>query len=336
MPTQSPLQAPLLDAGAPRAVEVFAPARLHLGFLDLNGSLGRRFGSVGVTLDEIGTRLVAERADAASVSGPGAERAARHLAALGERLGVPGAVRLAIGEAIPEHVGLGSGTQLGLAVAAALAALGGRDAAARSLAPLVERGARSGIGIGAFDAGGFLIDGGKGASDAPAPIVARVPFPPEWRIVLIFDRARRGLSGPREAAAFRELPPFPEALAGQLCRLALMRLLPGLAEADLDAVGSAIGEIQDRVGDHFAPAQGGRYSSPRVAEVLEWLRRSGFAGAGQSSWGPTGFAILGGEEPAQALVEEMRRRFGAGGELSFRVCRGRNRGAEIHTNSREA
>jgi beta-RFAP synthase len=208
-------------------------------------------------------------------------------------------------------------------------ALAGRPAAARSLAPLVERGARSGIGIGAFDAGGFLIDGGKGPGDAPAPVVARVPFPPGWRIVLILDRARRGLSGPREAAAFRELPPFPAELAGHLCRLALMRLLPGLAEADLDAVGSSIGEIQDRIGDHFAPAQGGRYSSPRVAEILQWLRDSGFAGTGQSSWGPTGFAIVGGEEPARALADEMRRRFGGDGDLTFRVCRGRNRGAEI-------
>ena len=28
-------------------VRVRAPARLHLGFLDMNGALGRRFGSIG-------------------------------------------------------------------------------------------------------------------------------------------------------------------------------------------------------------------------------------------------------------------------------------------------
>jgi predicted sugar kinase len=115
-----------------------------------------------------------------------------------------------------------------------------------------------------------------------------------------------------------------------------MRLLPGLAEENFAAVAEAIGEINARIGDHFAPAQGGRYSSPRVAETLDWLRRSGVAGAGQSSWGPTGFAILGGEEAAQALAAEMRRRFGGDGGVTFRVCRGRNRGAEIRSLSGEA
>src|SRR5260221_11827542 len=48
------------------AVEVFAPARLHLGFLDLNGGLGRRFRRLGLTLDGIGTRLPGARGAAAS------------------------------------------------------------------------------------------------------------------------------------------------------------------------------------------------------------------------------------------------------------------------------
>jgi beta-RFAP synthase len=327
MATQSPRPA----AGVPDVVEVFTPARLHLGFLDLNGGLGRRFGSLGLTLDEIGTRLRLERGERPAAVGPSAERAAACLAALRDRLGAPNAVRLTLCEAIPEHIGLGSGTQLSLAVAAGLAALAGRPTPARSLAPLVERGARSGIGIGAFDAGGFLVDGGKGSTDAPAPIVARVAFPASWRIVLIFDRARRGLSGAQETAAFRKLPAFPAGLAAHLCRVALMRLLPGLAEEDFRAVGESIGEIQDRVGDHFAPAQGGRYSSSRVAAVLHWLRGAGFEGVGQSSWGPTGFVLVASEEQARALADEMTKRFGGDGELSFRICSGRNRGAEIRT-----
>jgi predicted sugar kinase len=32
-------------------VSVTVPARLHLGFLDLDGGLGRRFGSLGMALD---------------------------------------------------------------------------------------------------------------------------------------------------------------------------------------------------------------------------------------------------------------------------------------------
>jgi beta-ribofuranosylaminobenzene 5'-phosphate synthase len=312
---------------ASAAIEVFAPARLHLGFLDLHGGLGRRFGGIGLTIEEIGLRLRLVRSEPAGSATGGHARADRIVAAVADRLGIVGPIRVTVHEAIPEHVGLGSGTQLGLAIAVGLAALEGRKATAHSLARLVDRGARSGIGIGAFDQGGFLVDGGRGASDAPAPIVARAEFPPSWRVVLIFDGERRGLSGDAETAAFAALPPFPEELAARLCHVTLMRLLPGLVEADFAAVCRAIGEIQTRIGDHFAPAQGGRYASSRVAEALEWLRLAGHEGIGQSSWGPTGFVLVPDERQARALGDELATRFD--GALSFHVCAGRNRGAEI-------
>jgi beta-RFAP synthase len=312
------------------AVEVYAPARLHLGFLDLNGGLGRRFGSLGLTIDGIGTRLTVLREAASNPREGEPDRAQRILDALtAGHFAVLGPLALSVEAAIPEHVGLGSGTQLGLAVAAGVAALAGESVSARALAPLVERGARSGIGIGAFETGGFLVDGGKAAGDAPAPIIARASFPAEWRVILIFDGQGRGLSGPAEIAAFQALPPFPEAMAAQLCRLTLLRLLPGLGEADFPAVADSIGEIGARLGDYFAPVQGGRYASPRVATVLEWLRGGGFSGTGQSSWGPTGFVFVADRLEAQSLQSELARRFGTSGALSFLVCAGRNRGAEI-------
>ena len=306
------------------AVEVFAPARLHLGFLDLNGTTGRLFGSIGVAIDGIGTRLTLQKGAPA----PGLpERAERLLASVAERLGISGPFHLTLHASIPEHVGLGSGTQLGLSIGAALAALEEKPASARALAPLVERGARSGIGVGTFETGGFLVDGGKGKGEAAPPIVARAEFPAAWRLILVFDRERRGLSGAKEVGAFRTLPPFPETLAARLCHLTLMRLLPGIHESDLGAVSASIGEIQAHVGDHFAPAQGGRYTSPRVAAVLEWLEDAGYAGVGQSSWGPTGFVLVGSDEEAQSVSTDLARRFEA--PLSFSVCRGRNHGAEI-------
>jgi beta-ribofuranosylaminobenzene 5'-phosphate synthase len=316
--------------GPCEAVEVFAPARLHLGFLDLNGRLGRRFGSLGLTIDGIGTRLTIARASQPNGGNVAPSRAQRMLDTLtAGRFAALGPLALGIEAAIPEHVGLGSGTQLGLAVAAGVAALAGETVSARALAPMVERGARSGIGIGAFETGGFLVDGGKAADDVPAPIIARAAFPSEWRVILIFDAQGRGLSGPAEIAAFQALPGFPEAMAAELCRLTLLRLLPGLHEADFAAVADSIGEIGARLGDYFAPVQGGRYASPRVAAILDWLRGAAFAGIGQSSWGPTGFVLVADRSEAQELQGELARRFGAAGTLSFRICAGRNRGAEI-------
>ncbi len=321
--TPDPPQAPCA------AVEVLAPARLHLGFLDISGTLGRKFGSLGLAIDGIGTRVrltrSPDRADPEQIP----ERARRLLALLSEQHETLGPLQLSILEAIPEHVGLGSGTQLGLAIAAAVAALAGERVSARSLAELAERGARSGIGIGAFETGGLLVDGGKGSDDGPAPIVARAEFPEAWRVILVFDHERRGLFGEAEKAAFRALPAFPSEAAAHLCHLTLLRLLPGVAEAAFDPVAEAIGEISACVGDYFAPVQGGRFASPRASRALAWARDQGHVGVGQSSWGPTGFVLLPSEVDARQLADALASRFASDDNISFKVCAGRNRGAEI-------
>ncbi|HMR31150.1 MAG TPA: GHMP kinase [Geminicoccaceae bacterium] len=326
-----------LNADPPQSIRVTAPARLHLGFVDLDGGLGRRFGSIGLTLEAPATVVSLRQAGADVASGPDSQRAVGHLAMLRRAWGVDAPVALSVERAIPPHAGLGSGTQLGLAVGLGLARLHGIPATPEAVAAILDRGARSGIGVAAFARGGFLVDGGKAPADtAPPPAIARLPFPEDWRVLLIQDHAVRGVHGVAETAAFDELPPFQPALAAHLCRLVLMRLLPGIARADIEAAGTAVAEIQRAVGDHFAPFQGGgRFTSPQVAEVLGWLDRKGIAGLGQSSWGPTGFALLPDRAAAGRLAAEAGERF-AGSGLDFRVVAGRNRPGAIETVGREA
>ncbi len=318
-------------------VRVTAPARLHLGFLDLDGSLGRRFGSIGLTLEAPATVVSLRPAPADLATGPDCGRAARHLATLREAWDVQAPLALTVEQAIPAHAGLGSGTQLGLAVGQALAALHGLAATPEGVASILDRGARSGIGVAAFAQGGFLVDGGKAPADtAPPPVTARLPFPEAWRVLLIQDAGTRGVHGAAEKTAFDGLPAFPASRAAHLCHLVMLRLLPGIASADLDAAGAAINEIQRIVGDHFAPFQGGgRFTSPRVARVLAWLEAQGVAGLGQSSWGPTGFALLPDQAAAERVTAEGEGRFGGSG-VAFRVVAGRNRPGEIEAVGREA
>lgn len=311
------------------AVEIVAPARLHLGFLDLDGGLGRRFGSLGLAIDGFATRLSLAPAPAPAASGPGAARALESVRHLANSFNRSPNIALTVTEAIPEHAGLGSGTQLGLAAAAAFARLEGLEAATGELATTIGRGTRSGIGIGVFEQGGFVVDGGRKAAGGAAPIVARLAFPRDWRLLLVLDPTRQGLHGSGESSAFAALPPFSPALAGRLCRQVLLRLLPGLAEQDFAAVSQALGAIQSELGDYFSSAQHGRYSSPAVAAALGWAATQGIAGIGQSSWGPTGFALVDSEERAQALMAALRERFGGAGAPSLRVVAGLNRGAEI-------
>jgi len=305
-------------------VVVTAPARLHLGFLDLAGDLGRRFGSLGLTIDGIDTRVRATPAARLSVEGPEAARAERYALTMARQFGLSDRIAIRVERAIPPHAGLGSGTALALAVGAAMGR-GAVDPATMALA--LGRGQRSGIGIAAFQRGGLILDGGRGEKPLPPPILARHDFPPGWRVLLVLDEEFQGKHGEAEVAAFQRLPPFPAAIAAELCRLVLMQALPALLEQDIDRFGAAVTRLQAAVGDHFAPAQGGRFSSPAVAEALAWLQAEGVQGVGQSSWGPTGFALFGSEAEVLRLAEAARARFA--GRLQFMTCRGRNRGAVL-------
>lgn len=305
-------------------IVVTAPARLHLGFLDLAGDLGRRFGSLGLAIDGIATRVRVSQAARLTVDGPEAARAERYARKMAERFGLTDRIAIRVEGAIPPHAGLGSGTALALAVGAAMAR-GSIDAG--EIAMALGRGQRSGIGIAAFLAGGLVLDGGQGEKALPPPILARHDFPEDWRVLLVLDEGFQGKHGEAEIAAFQRLPPFPATTAAELCRLMLMQALPALVERDLDRFGQAVTRLQAAVGDHFAPAQGGRFSSAAVAEALAWLQAQGVRGIGQSSWGPTGFALLGSAAEAQRLSDAASLRFA--GRLRFLVSRGRNRGASV-------
>ena len=287
-------------------VSVSVGARLHMGFLDLNFGLGRRFGSIGMAIDAPRTRITLRRAAAAEVAGHDRVRAAQYLAAVTQHLGIDDAHSLLIEEAIPPHSGLGSGTKLALAIAASVRRLHGLPGDVRADAQVLGRGARSGVGLALFHAGGFVVDGGHGAGTELPPVLTRLSVPSDWRVLLILDHARSGLSGRAEKRAFATLPPQDEQDAAHICRLVLMQLLPALAERDLPRFGQAITHIQEICGDYFAPEQGGRFTSSPVAAALEELRNCGAVALGQSSWGPTGFAFVPDDDTARRVAGRAR------------------------------
>ncbi len=314
---------------APHSVTVSVPGRLHFGFFDLNGGVGRKFGSIGASISGLRTRISISRAEETAVSGPDRERARRHVDSMRNLLGHSGGYRVDILETVPSHAGLGSGTLMALAIAAGIRRLHGLPLDIRADAVRLGRGGRSGVGIGLFESGGVVVDGGRGANADIAPIISRLPFPETWRIVLILDPARAGLHGEDESAAFAKLPPFAAADAAHICRLVLMQALPALAEADLVSFATAIKRMQALLGSYFAPLQGGRsFASAAIATALDLLESEGAVGIGQSSWGPTGFAFTASDDEALRLAEFACKHPRCRG-LDIRVCKGLNRGAEI-------
>jgi beta-ribofuranosylaminobenzene 5'-phosphate synthase len=318
----------------PAGINVTVPARLHLGFLDLNGGLGRRFGGIGIAISRLATKAKVQTGKPSESSGPELDRAQEYLRRMEQVLGFAGSHSVTVMETVPAHSGLGSGTQLALAVAAGLRRLHNLPLDVEGDAVQLGRGGRSGIGIGLFHRGGLVVDGGRGHEPTPAPIISHLPFPDSWRVLVILDPQSHGAHGPDEVMKFAALPPMSDAAVAQICRLMLMKALPAFAECDLANFGAAIREVQMRLGDYFAPAQDGmRFASPRVAAILSVLDGAGAHGVGQSSWGPTGFAFAASPEEADRLAGIARRDPASGG-LDIRVCSGLNRGAEIVARTR--
>jgi beta-ribofuranosylaminobenzene 5'-phosphate synthase len=314
------------------SVTVRAPARLHLGFLDMNGGLGRRFGSLGLAIDAYETRITARCAAEMSVHGLEAERVRRVLGQLSSVIG-SSTCAISVERAIPAHAGLGSGTQLALAVAAAVHHVNARAGDLSEHALLTGRGARSGAGTGLFAAGGFVVDGGHGPATAVPPVIARAAFPEPWRAILVSDPAEQGVSGAEELEAFAALPQFPASAAGDICRRVLVQILPALAEIDFESFGAGISAIQASVGDYFAPVQGGsRFKSRSVEALLHDLAASGAKGIGQTSWGPTGFAFVPDAATAKELLAAASPK-AAEMQLHMKICKALNRGAMIEENT---
>jgi beta-RFAP synthase len=314
---------------SPASVTVTVPARLHLGFLDLNGGLGRRFGSIGLAINGLKTSITFNAASQLRVTGPENERVRGYLQVMQRALDIENTCHVRIDEVVPAHAGLGSGTQIALAVAAGVRRFHGLPLDVRGDAIRLERGARSGVGIGLFDHGGLVVDGGRGPLTTAAPVVSRMPFPEQWRILVVLDPHRQGVHGPDEREVFSKLAPSSDGQAAHLCRLVLMKALPALAECDIAGFGSAIKEMQELLGDYFAAIQGGsRFSSPDVAAALATLEDEGAYGIGQSSWGPTGFAFAPSAEEANRLVESIYRHPRCR-DLDIRTVAGLNRGAHI-------
>jgi beta-ribofuranosylaminobenzene 5'-phosphate synthase len=288
-------------------ITVEAAARLHFGLLDLRGALGRRFGGVGASAPRVTARIAVSLADAVEAEGDDADRAKEFAHRFLGHFGLPAGAHIRVDRAIPPHFGLGSGTQLALSIARALAELHGVTATPPELARAVGRAKRSAVGMWTFAGGGLVVEGGRrvGASDGAGPLLARLTFPPTWRCVLALPDASPGVSGAAETEAFASLPVPDERDAERVSYLVLMAMLPAVADGDIESFGAALTEVQEINGRWFFQAQRGTFAPGASTEIIRLMRDCGARGVGQSSWGPAVYAIVDGDAAAQSLTARL-------------------------------
>jgi beta-ribofuranosylaminobenzene 5'-phosphate synthase len=273
--------------------------RIHVGFQNLSLAHERLYGGVGLALAEPRLDLRAERAEVVDCDDdavrPYVERVVEHL-------DVPGAT-VRVDERLPRHAGLGSGTQLALAALVAVAGAHDIDVDPRERAPALGRGGRSGIGVATFESGGFVVDGGhpteRFTTAPPAegewavpPVVARHDLPDDWRFVLAIPDAGPGRSGDEEDESMRSVVERADpGIAEDIALVVTQQLLPAAATGDRAAFGDAVARLGRLNGAWYADEQGGVYRPPAGAIIDALSDHPAVAGAGQSSWGPTVYAL---------------------------------------------
>ncbi|MCE2402594.1 beta-ribofuranosylaminobenzene 5'-phosphate synthase [Candidatus Poribacteria bacterium] len=316
-------------------VRISTPARLHFSLIDLNGQLGRIDGGFGLAITEPNFKIVAEASTEIHVeSAAYRERACAILAKLQTIYQFPG-IKLKFISEIPTHSGFGSGTQLSLGIAAAVNILYDLKLSVLELANAVGRGGTSGIGVAAFETGGFIVDGGhrypeqkssflpSSAADdiSPPPILFQHAFP-KWPLLIVLPNCSR-IYGEEELELFRTLCPQPPSVAPKLSHLLLLQLLPAILEKDMLSFGKALNEIQTFGWKRVEiDAQGAE-----LQQTLEFLQANGALGAGVSSWGPAICAVSEEIEKLKRGTEEYLTNLPNGGTCFITYAN--NTGAEI-------
>ena len=318
-------------------------ARLHMGFYDLSNHAGIMYGGIGLSIEAPCTKIQISKHHKhevidnshANVAGKvdtliSNWKANFYFDAENQKKHPIDNIQVLITQAIPNHAGLGSGTQMALAIGEGLNQLFDTNLSLTQIAEFAGRGKRSGIGIGAFSQGGFLVDAGKltdsQKNKATVPeIHSRLNFPNDWRILMINDATHIGLHGTLERQAFQQLPLINYSLK----TMVLDRMLPALHSSDLHTFGTCMQELQTYNGDFFAPFQGGRFASQDVASVLAWLQHNDAPCVGQSSWGPTVFAIVENAQIARHLLTKAQLAFAGISNISFNVVSANNSGAAV-------
>jgi beta-ribofuranosylaminobenzene 5'-phosphate synthase len=281
------------DLSLPILIE--APARLHFGLLSFGQPARRQFGGIGTMLAEPALRLHSQPATTWELIGNEAPRLEALIERCSLRLGIEldrlPPQRIEVLSAPRAHLGLGSGTQLSLSIAALLLKLSGQQiTSAAQLARVAGRGERSAVGSHGFIHGGFIAEAGKLVHDTLGPLISRLTLPLAWRVLLIMPRVGAGLHGTSEQQTFANLPPVPTVVSDQLAGLIYYEILPAIQLADFARFCESIFAYGHLAGNCFATVQGGPFASPQIEQRVNIARAHGCHGVGQSSWGPLIFS----------------------------------------------
>jgi len=306
-------------------VGVRTGCRIHLGIIDLEGGLGRLYGSLGLAVENPELSLEARLSEENILECP--DEIKPVIKNVLNELGCSADIRVL--SHIPLHKGLGATTQTTLATATAVSKLHNLNLTPDEIADRFNRGKISRIGIEAFNRGGFIINAPVKHHQRSSKTILRVNFPEKWHIILAIPDQKKGYDEKTEERIFQNFPKPPPIYAEKISRILLVSLIPALMDEDLTEFGYAVEEIQRMMGEQFKPVQGDIFTHESSKRIATLLKESGLVGIGQSSWGPTVYGFTDSKKRAELSLKALRENLEKE-HVKVILTRGRNEGACIY------
>lgn len=302
-----------------------SPSRLHLGLIDMNGSYGRLDGGIGLAIQDPNFCLYGESGEKGitidfnenyeftdEIRNECIKKITDAAQKVTNYYDVDEGFYFRVDKAFPPHSGLGSGTQIALSTGKLITEHIGQESNGVSLGKITGRGGTSGIGVFAFDHGGFIVDGGhskkekdsflpSSASKAnPPQLFGRYEFPEEWGVLLVILKSDVSVNGQKEVNIFQEYCPIDTQEVELYSHLVFMNLIPFLIEKDLPCFGNIINKIQT-IGFKNIEVS---LQADNIKNLMAKLREIGAYAVGMSSFGPTVYSFY--DETNKHIVDEIK------------------------------
>jgi len=322
-------------------VVIQAPARIHMGFYNfLTDNVV--YGDLGVAIQKPRVVIRVSRSGEGSFkvvnkSGVDISDCLEKVAKIFDLHDV----HIEVLDVIPRHVGLGSTTQITLAIAYAVSTLQGFNYSVRDLAVKLCRGRDSGVGIATFERGGFIVNSGRRVSeegrvkcptslhDLPQ-VIFRASVPREWSFTIFTPKTRKGLDEVSERKVMDIPISLPKDIQYELYKLVFLYIIPSILRDDIETFSKALTKLQLIVGGYFSKYQGSTFCCEEAELIVNTMLRYGVKGVGQSSWGPTIYGIVEGWSKAKEITMRVLREVRSIGiEADYMIVKACNRGAKL-------
>ncbi len=311
------------------SIKINSPSRLHLGFIELDKSAPRNFGSIGLTISQFQNVILIKESKKYEIESKN-EYVKLKINEIFEKFKkkfVFKPFKIEVHETTPSHVGLGSGTQLALTIGLLISEFHNLKLSFKDIVKISGRGLRSGVGIESFNNGGFIVDCGKGNMTTIPPVFFRTEWPDKWKIILILDNSFKGLSGNDEKKQFEVISKIEPNISMINSQTLLMNIIPSIIENNFTNFCKGIQIIQENMSRVFYNDEK-KFASKGVEKIFNFLNKKKIMGYGQSSWGPSGFVFCENVKKRNELLIDIKKymKYSGLNNLTLEKVDGRNQG----------